>query len=215
MRALAFSAGKDSMACLHLMRDTLDCAIHADTGFEYPETKALVDYAATILPMHVIKVDRTKEIPSDVVPIDWTELGQLLSGKKAVTIQSYLECCLANVSLPIFLKAKELGVTELVSGERKQESHKSASLDGQVVQGVKRLHPIYNWTDEEVIRYLESKMEVPKHYSIKHSSLDCYDCTAYRKESADRISYTQENHPAFFKVYKKRADALAEALRAA
>ncbi|MDE2389927.1 MAG: phosphoadenosine phosphosulfate reductase family protein, partial [Betaproteobacteria bacterium] len=50
MRVLAFSGGKDSMACLHLMRGSLDCAIYIDTGKAYPETLELVRYAGSIVP---------------------------------------------------------------------------------------------------------------------------------------------------------------------
>lgn len=205
------------MACLHLMRDALDCAIYVDTGFGYPETQALVEYATQLLPMHVVRSDRAAQneregIPADVVPIDWTPLGQMLGGEKPVKVQSYLACCFDNISAPILAKARELGATEIVSGERRGENRKSTSRDGQVVAGIVRLHPIYEWTDEEVIRYLESKMDVPKHYAIKHSSLDCYDCTGYRKDSIDRVAWTREVHPVLFSRYEARRNALDQAL---
>ena len=88
MKALAFSGGKDSMACLHFLQD-LDCAIHVDTGFSYPETRRLVEYASSILPMHIVISNRHAQneregIPADVVPIDWTNLGQQITGPKLV-----------------------------------------------------------------------------------------------------------------------------------
>lgn len=217
MRVLAFSGGKDSMACLHLMRDSLACAIYVDTGFTYPETLALVDYAAKLLPMHVVHADRQAQneregIPADVVPIDWTPLGQALGGPKPVKIQSYLGCCYENISAPIIAKARELGATEIVSGERRGENRKSASMDGQLVAGLTRLHPIYEWSGEEVIRYLESKMEVPQHYAIKHSSLDCYDCTGYHKDSTDRVAWMRETHPVLFSRYVVRRKAIDNAI---
>lgn len=209
------------MACLHLQRDSLDCAIYVDTGFAYPETKALVEYAATLLRvLHIVHSGRQQQneregVPSDVVPIDWTSLGQALSGRKPVKIQSYLGCCYENVSAPIMHKAQELGVTELISGERRAESRKATSLDGQLVSGIKRLHPIYEWSEKEVLDYLATKMDVPAHYAIKHSSLDCYDCTAYRKDSADRVEWMQKAHPVFFASYEARKNTLDQALREA
>lgn len=220
MRALAFSGGKDSMACLHLMRDSLDCAIYVDTGFAYPETLALVEYAKTIVRVHVVHSDRKGQnerdgIPADVVPVDWTRFGHATTGAKPVMVQAYAACCYANIARPLLDTAKALGVTELVYGERFEEGHKSTSVDGDMVEGIKRLHPIESWTAQQVLDYLATKMTVPAHYAIKHSSLDCYDCTAFRRDSADRIEWTKTHHPAFHAAYAARAAALDGALREA
>lgn len=205
------------MACLFLMIDSLDCAIYVDSGFSYPETKKMIDIACDMLPVHVVKTDRYGQnerqgIPADVVPIDWTALGQAVSGKKMVKIQGYLGCCYENLSAPLLEKAAELGVTELVYGERLDESHKSTSINGDTVNGIKRLHPIESWSADQVMAYLSEKMEIPEHFSIKHSSLDCYDCTAFRKDSADRIEWTRNKYPVFYAEYSARASALNNAL---
>lgn len=216
MKALAFSGGKDSMACLHLLRDSLDCAIYVDTGFSYPETLELVSYANSIVPVHIVKSERNGEgLPSDIVPIDWTTLGQQIAGKKSVKVQSYLGCCYESISAPIIKKAQELGVTELVYGQRNDENRKAPSRDGDVVFGMIRRHPIENWTADEVVAYLATKMEIPAHYAIKHSSLDCYDCTAYRKDSTDRIEWMRAEHPDLYQRYASRATLLDSALKEA
>lgn len=199
------------------MRDVLECAIYVDTGFAYPETLALVEYARTILPVHTVSSDRAGQnkregIPSDVVPIDWTNLGQSLTDNKPVRVQSYLGCCYENISAPLWKKAKELGVTELVYGQRTQEGHKSPARDGVVIDGIKRRHPIEGWTDAGVLDYLASKMDVPAHFHIKHSSLDCYDCTAFRRVSSDRVTWTRAKHPKFYRAYRERSSALEGAL---
>tara|TARA_R110000868_G_scaffold69515_2_gene204577 strand:- start:2157 stop:2813 length:657 start_codon:yes stop_codon:yes gene_type:complete len=212
MRALAFSGGKDSMACLHLMRDTLDFAIYIDTGFTYPETRAIVNYAHTIVPVRIIESTRPDVIPADLVPVDWTEMGQIFTTKKDVTILPYHECCFASLAVPLNTAAAEFGVTELVVGQRNEEGHKSTARDSDMVMGIKRIHPIENWTTAEVMAYLATKMEIPEHYAIKHSSLDCYDCTAYRKDSRDRIEYTRQKHPVFFSAYATRKAALDNAI---
>jgi len=218
MKALAFSGGKDSMACLHLMLPVLDCAIYVDTGYAYPETQELVEYAQKLLPVHIAYSDRNTQnrdygIPSDVVPVDWTPVGQTFSGKKDVTIQGYLDCCFANIAFPLWQKAKEIGATELISGERNEEAKKPPT--GQVVEGITRIHPILDWTSQQVLDYLATKMTVPEHYKIKHSSLDCYDCPAYRKDSQDRIEWTEKKHPMFYQAYRVRSDAVQRALEAA
>ncbi len=215
MKALAFSGGKDSMAVLHLMRGELDCAIYVDSGYTYPETQKLVEYASTMIPMHIVRVDRDDAIPSDIVPVDWTLEGQAVTSEKPYTIMSYLDCCWQHIALPLMKKAQELGVTELYNGQRNDEGHRSTSQDGAKVFGIVRRQPIENWTEEEVIRYLGTKMEVPSHYAIKHSSLDCFDCTAYRKDSKDRVEWMANTHPILFKKYLKRSMQLESALAAA
>lgn len=218
--ALAFSGGKDSMACLHLLRDEIDIALYVHTGHAYPETLALVDYARTIVPVQVVYSKRTEQndregIPADIVPIDWTRMGQEITGPKDVMVQSYLGCCYENISAPLLAAAKKLGVKRLVYGQRNDEHHKSTARNGDIVNGIERLHPIEEWSATQVIEYLASRMDVPAHYRIKHSSLDCYDCTGYARDSADRIEWMRHAHPAMYVVYALRANALARALESA
>lgn len=217
MKALAFSGGKDSMACLHLCREELDCAIYVDTGFSYPETRELVEYAMTILPVHVVESHRQADvIPADVVPVDWTHYGHVLTGEKESIIQSYHECCYVAIVKPLYAKAKELGVTQMFCGQRNAETRRGISRDGDVVEGMIRRHPIEDWSDGQVMAYLAEKMDIPAHYAIKHSSLDCFDCTAYRKDSIDRVEWTRIKYPEMYAAYARKAmklnHAIAEAL---
>lgn len=221
MRVLAFSGGKDSLACLHLMLDyewDLGGAIFIDTGKTYPETRAMVEYAAKLVPMHIVQINREEQnekegLPSDIVPVNWTRLGQMLTKPRPVTIQSYINCCYANISYPIIEKAKELGAHEIVYGQRNDETHKSTARHGDEVDGMIRIHPIEKWTTEDVLAYLQSKMEVPPHfYRIKHTSLDCYDCTGYADETYDLVAYTRRKHPQFYKEYLQRKETLNNAL---
>ena len=205
------------MACLHLLKATLDCAIYVDTGKSYPETQEMVRYAAGIIPVITVRTDqesqnRREGLPADVVPIDWTRLGQMVTKPKPVMIQSYLSCCFENIAYPLLAKAKEIGATEIVYGQRNDDGHRATSRNGDVIEGITRLHPIEHWTRSQVLEYLASIMEIPDHYRIKHSSLDCYDCTAYRHDSEDRISFTRRRHPDFYRSYRQRIDGVNQAL---
>lgn len=220
MKALAFSGGKDSMACLHLLRDELAFGIFVDTGITYPETWDMVRYAQAMLPIHIVPSDRVAQnalegIPSDVVPVNWTKIGQAMTTPKPVLIQSYLQCCYQNLAVPLAKKAIELGVTELVYGQRRSELHRSTAEDGAEILGIIRRHPIENWTAEQVLTYLAERMTVPAHYAINHSSLDCYDCTGYRSDSLDRIEWTARKYPAFHAAFQVREHALVESLQSA
>lgn len=210
------------MACLFLMREQLACAIYVDTGYAYPETRDMINFAAGLLPVHVVQANRDAQhaqygIPADVVPINWTALGQSITGPKPTMIQSYLQCCWENISAPVYAKAKALGVTHLVNGQRQDERAKSTARDGTVIDGITRVHPIETWTASQVLDYLAMHMEVPAHFAFQHSSLDCYDCTAYAHESQDRIAWMQTTYPDAYRQYdaKRRAveGAVLDALK--
>lgn len=157
MKILALSGRKDSMACLHLMRTELHAAIYADTGFSYPETQAMIDYAETLVPAH------------------WTALGQAVTRPKAVLVQPSLCCCFVNIAEPIQDEAKRLGATHIVSGQRKDERARATSRHGDVVDGLIRLYPLAEWTRAQVLDYLATKMTIPPHYALTQTSLDCCD----------------------------------------
>jgi 3'-phosphoadenosine 5'-phosphosulfate sulfotransferase (PAPS reductase)/FAD synthetase len=217
MRVLAFSGGKDAMACLHLLRDTLDCAIHVDTGKSYPEAREMVAYAAKLVPMHIVQTDQQAQneregLPADVVPVDWTRLGQLTTTPKPVMVQSYLACHIENIIAPLFQKAYELKADEIVFGQRNDDPRKSTARNGDVIDGMTRLHPIEDWTRQQVLDYLATKMAVPAHFHMEHSSLECYDCTAYSGQTEDLIRFTRSRYPDFYLAYIRRKTALNQAL---
>lgn len=217
---LAFSGGKDSWACLFLMKDKLReiTVFWVDTGKNYPETVELISKAEALCPNFVsVRTEQGLQnlangLPSDVVPVNWTTLGQIYTGRKAVKIQSYLECCYANISAPLNQAVKEHGITHLISGQRNSEGHKSPIRDGMEVDGVTHVHPIETWTELEIMSFLSTHMEIPAHFSLKHSSLDCYDCTAYKKDSQDRINWMEREHPVLFQAYLSRKEKLDTAI---
>jgi phosphoadenosine phosphosulfate reductase len=54
--------------------------------------------------------------------------------------------------------------------------------------------------------------KLPEHYHIEHSSLDCYDCTAFMANSVDRIEWTKNRHPELYNKYLIKMNALKSAL---
>lgn len=218
--ALAFSGGKDSWACLWLNKHRLHeiLVIWVNTGKNYPEMLRTIDRAKAICPNFVeLIVDRDGQnayhgIPSDVVPINWTRQGQIFTGPKSVTVQSYLQCCYENIGASLQKYCQDHGVTHLIRGQRNDEGHKSTARDGSLVDGIQYEQPIEDWTEQEVIEYVAQHMALPSHFKFKHSSMDCYDCTAYAAESKDRIDYTKANHPTMYAEYEIRNQALKGAL---
>lgn len=219
MLALAFSGGKDSLACWYICRAENPVVLWVNTGKNYPETLRIVDEVRSQSNFVEIKSDQEAYIkahglPSDLVPIDHTSMGFSVSGNKPVKVNSYLDCCFNNIALPLLKEAQRIGVTHLVRGQRADESHKSTARDGDSVGGIEIIQPIENWTKKQVIDCIyRERGSVPSHYSIEHSSLDCYDCTAYVNHSADRIKWMREKYPEKHAAYLGKFKKLAGAIR--
>lgn len=218
---LAFSGGKDSLACLflnkHRARDIT--AIWVNTGKNYPETIEMVKIARDMCGAFIEVIsnqsaqNEREGLPSDIVPINLTKFASIFNGREGQKVQSYLGCCFENIGAQIQQAAMDHGITHLIRGQRIDEKYKSPARDGDNVNGIVYVQPIENWTTEQVYEFLGKHMEIPEHLYIGHSSLDCYDCTAYVKDSEDRIEYTKKHHPMFFQAYQKRMDTLKAAIK--
>jgi 3'-phosphoadenosine 5'-phosphosulfate sulfotransferase (PAPS reductase)/FAD synthetase len=220
-RGLAFSGGKDSWACLWLHESMLDdiTVIWVNTGKNIPEVLHQVDKARAMCP-NFIEVGTSQEqqtrqrgLPSDLVPVAFTDIGQAVAGEKPFRVQSYLDCCWNNISRPLLEAAQQLGITHLILGQRHADAHKGARTSGQLVGGVHYLHPIEDWSDQQVMSYLAGRMVLPEHFNLKHTSVDCYDCTAYRRDSVDKHAFIAARHPDLHAQYLKRKELLDSAIR--
>lgn len=215
---LAFSGGKDSWACLWLAEPqwkNLD-VIWVNTGKNYPETLDLVEHAKALVGkhrFHEVKVDRDAQnakegLPSDVVPIDCTSIGEMIAGPTSQRVQSYLECCYQNIGRPLHQRALELGITHLIRGQRNEETKKGGARHGDKVFGITYLHPIETWTKQQVLDKIAEHMEIPDHFVIEHSSLDCYDCCAFWAGSKDRMAWARKRYPELAKAHEARLEKL-------
>lgn len=218
MLGIAFSGGKDSLACWFLFKHMNPIVIWVNTGKSYPETRKIIDMVKAES-VNFIEAKSNQELhaqenglPSDLVPIDCTSLGMQITGEKSVKIQSYMGCCHDNVSRPLMDCAKKIGITKLIRGQRLDDAHKSPAKNGDIFEGIEFIQPIENWSKNEVYAYLEKKMDIPEHLHLNHSSLDCYDCTAYINDSKDRVEWMKNTHPDLYDKYKIKADLLKEAI---
>lgn len=205
--ALMFSGGRDSIACLHLVEDYLDktVLIWVNTGAAFPEIKEFMDGVRNLVPRFLeVQSDQPASIaangyPTDVVPVSYTAYGQACTTEKPIKLRSYMECCAENFWIPADKAARDLGVTAIIRGQRRSESHRSPFKSGNTFDGVEYYFPIQHWDDGDVTEYLKRKgVHLDERLSMSHSSLDCWNCTAYCSDSKDRMKYIKKHHPEKF-----------------
>jgi phosphoadenosine phosphosulfate reductase len=203
--ALFFSGGKDSIACLELCKPYLDriVVIWVNTGSNLPEVEECVTKVAIEVPNFVeIPSNQAWSIevngyPADVVPVNFTKLGQCFTKPQDIMLRSYLECCNENIWSPAYAKVQEMGITGVIRGQRSDEGHKSPLNSGEVVDGIEYFFPLQDWSNEDVNDYLiEQGVELTERLRMRsHTSLDCWNCTAFTDNSVERMEYMKKHHP--------------------
>jgi 3'-phosphoadenosine 5'-phosphosulfate sulfotransferase (PAPS reductase)/FAD synthetase len=199
---LQFSGGKDSLACLHLLKARWNkmTVVWVNPGAPFPETVALMDEIKSMVP-HFLEVRSEQSIeqqgyPVDLLPIDKTDVGQRLEGLSPYRFQSRLACCAFSLWIPTAKAMKELGATTIIRGQKLSDRRKGPLRHGAVVEGITYEFPLEGWTDDDVLRYLaEKKVALPANYAYMATGLDCWNCTAYLDENAGRLRYMRERHP--------------------
>lgn len=217
---LQFSGGKDSLACLYLLREQWD-TLHVawlNTGAAYPEMLDYMEMWKSRLPNFIeIKSDQPANIaeygwPADVVPVNSTTAGKSITFNDGPLIQPYLSCCAANIWYPLHSAMLSMGFDCIIRGTRLEDKRKSHLRNGDIIDGIKLIHPIENWTTEQVMDYLdEMNADFPPGYNEgEKTGRDCWDCTAYLDENKRRIENLPEEQKA---EVKRRLGLIGNAIR--
>lgn len=217
---LQFSGGKDSLACLYLLREQWD-TLHVawlNTGAAYPEMLDYMEMWKSRLPKFIeIKSDQPANIaeygwPADVVPVNSTTAGKSIIANDGPLIQPYLSCCAANIWYPLHSAMVRMGFERIIRGTRLEDKRKSQLRNGDIIDGVQLVHPIENWTTEQVMDYLdEMNADFPPGYNEgEKTGRDCWDCTAYLDENQQRIENLPEERKA---EVKRRLGLIGNAIR--
>jgi phosphoadenosine phosphosulfate reductase len=202
--ALMFSGGKDSLACVYLLKPHWEkiTVVWVNTGNAFPETESLVRRVAAEVPAFfeaksdVAGFRQRYGMPADLVPIQHSAAGFAVTGGKPVMITSAYACCRANIWQPGMAAARALGATLIIRGQRADETAKAPIRSGHVEDGIEYLFPVETWTRDQVFAYLTDQgFTVPEHFGFAETSLDCLNCTAYLANTTDRKTYMQKNHP--------------------
>ena len=221
--ALMFSGGRDSIACLHLLKSHLDrvLVVWVNTGANFPEITNLMEGVRHLVPNFLeIQTNQPDDVaangyPVDVLPISYTGLGQSMTSTKSIKLQGFVNCCNTNIWAPTNSKVKELGITGVIRGQRADESIRGPIKSGYIEDGIEYLFPIEDWSEQQLITYLmEQGVPVDERLSMAHSSLDCRTCTAYLGSSGDRMAYVKKHHYDEFKQVTALLNEIKQAVAA-
>lgn len=216
--ALQLSGGKDSLACLYLMRPYWDriTVYWLNTGDSYPETVALTDVVRGMVPHFVEVAGRQPDViatyglPSDIVPASGTPMGLIGSGH-GVLIQDRYSCCMRSIMLPLHERMTSDGVTLIIRGQRNDDKLKAPLRSGDVENGIEYLFPIEDWSREQVMQYLrEQGVPVPRFYEVLDEAPDCMTCSAWWEKGEAR--YLKQYHYPEYQTVLHRLDVINAAV---
>lgn len=213
--ALQVSGGRDSLACLYLMRPYWDrlTVYWLNTGDAFPETVAVMAKIAAMVP-HYAEIAgnqpntvRDFGIPTDILPVSATPIGIMGAGSGTL-MQDRYSCCWRSLMAPMHQKMIDDGVTLIVRGQRADDRLKAPISSGTVIDGIECLLPIEGWTADDVNIYLETEVgvELPPFYATMTTTPDCMTCSAWWEEN--RAQYLKAHHPEKHAIYQQRLDVI-------
>lgn len=217
--ALQVSGGRDSIACLYLLRPFLHrmTVYWNNTGDTFPETLEVMRAVRAMAP-NFVEIDGGQPahvarhgIPSDIVPVSRTPLGLAGTGSNAPAIQDRYTCCANVIMLPLHQRIMDDGVTLIIRGQKNDDELKSPLRSGYTENGVELLFPIEDWTRRQVMDYLRANdAPIPRFYEMLDGAPDCMTCSAYWENGA--AAYLKRYHYPHFKIVQERLNVINAAV---
>jgi phosphoadenosine phosphosulfate reductase len=213
--ALQFSGGKDSLSLVYLLRPYWDrlTLYHVDAGDLLPEVREIVDRVAAMVPdFRRIETDAAAwtavaGLPSDLVPTSSTQAGMAM-GMSRQRIVDRMDCCAANLILPMHQRMLEDKVTLAIRGTKRADLRRLPAYNGDTTCGYELWLPLENWSHDEVFTYLRAvDAPVCRVYENAVNAPECSTCTAWWSEG--RAAYLSRYHPDLYEKYQARLALVA------
>jgi phosphoadenosine phosphosulfate reductase len=214
--ALQLSGGKDSVACLYMLRPFLRKYITTywlNTGDVIPETLAVLDELRTWVPNFVEICSDVKQwridngMPSDLVPARSHAIG-LMYGMSTTRISNRFDCCAANLMLPMHARAKQDGIDLIIRGTKLHDTGK-VPFEGWH-DGLEVWLPLRDMTHDDVFRMLGvvgAPVSAVYKFATGISAPECLGCTAWWDDK--KAAYLKAWHPVRFVEYKRNLSHIA------
>lgn len=221
MDVLQCGFGKDSLACLYLLKPQWDSltVMWLNTGTSFPEVEEAAEKVRALVPHFVeVKSDVMSDIgrygwPADLVPTRSTGWGHLSRGTRGMVLRPWHECCRNNFWEPMARAVREIGAKKVYRGQRLSEDYKSPVRSGMVIDGVEYVFPLERWSEEQVFEFLHANnVEIPAYYGYTGTSLDCWNCTAYLDVKLGQLQYMRDHHPHKYHFVRSKLIEMGEAV---
>lgn len=217
--ALQVSGGRDSLACLYLLRPYWNrlTVYWCNTGAAFPETVAIMDSVRAEVPNFVEIDGRQPDVvagfglPSDIVPASHTPIGLVGGDSTGPLIQDRYSCCARVFMLPMHERMVADGITLVIRGQKTADRLKSPIRSGQVDLGIEYLFPIEGWDAGNVNQYLRDQgVLIPRFYEMLSGAPDCTTCSAYWETGT--AAYLKRYHPEQHAEVQRRLDIINTAI---
>lgn len=220
---LQFSGGKDSTACLYLLKPWWHKVhvVWVNPGAPYPETIDQMDMMRALVPhFHEVMGNQPAWIeqhgyPVDVAPLWHTNWGQSMRAEPTTRFHPFTDCCSANLWGPLAQAIVDLKATLVIRGQKITDPLVSKFPSGYTENGVTYIFPIHQWTDPMVFDFLDmAGAFIPRQYAEgADSSFDCWNCLAYGSHNAARFDHMQRKHPEKWQVMMPIIKDLRDTIR--
>jgi 3'-phosphoadenosine 5'-phosphosulfate sulfotransferase (PAPS reductase)/FAD synthetase len=217
--ALHFSGGKDSLACLYLLKDQLnDLTVYwLNTGDACPETAAIIGEVKKWIPRFVevgsdvIAWRQANGDPSDLTPAKAHTLG-VAYGMNDFRLSNRFDCCYFNLMLPMHRRMLEDGVDAVIRGTKMSDTG-AIPAEGKT-EFYDVILPIRDWSHEDVFAYLKS-VNAPVNPIYEHSggasAPECLSCTAWWNDG--KAEYLKNRHPLKYQEYRLSLKSVRDLIR--
>ncbi len=204
--ALMFSAGKDSAACLKLLRGPWlrkVVVIWANPGRPYPEVVEYMREVRQSVPHFVeARGDQRRWVqmhgwPADLVPFEATPIGrQTVHNPRVISLVPAVECRWANMWEPALWAVRASGASGVIKGEKLCDSPLPFPLE-TVSEGREYFRPLLHWSHADVLDFLGDDLPPGYARGLK-ASLDCMTCTAFLSRNPQRLRELKDVAPAAY-----------------